>query len=79
MVYFTKKETSKRVKFGNLSIGDIFYDDEYYWMKTYPVRDYDSSSVYNAHTINEGGDCEFYLFDNDQLVITGETEIITTF
>lgn len=77
MVNFTKKEISKKVSFANLNPNDIFYYEGRYWMKIYPIRDYDADMTYNAHTID--GDCEFDHFDESNIVTTGDVEIITTF
>lgn len=77
MVNFTKKETSKKVSFANLNPNDIFYYEGSYWMKIYPIRDYDADMTYNAHTID--GDCEFDHFDESNIVTTGDVEITTTF
>ena len=77
MTKITKKETSEQVSFAYLNPNDIFYYENRYWMKIYPVRNYDSSSTYNAHTID--GDCEFDTFDEFTEVTTGDVEIITTF
>lgn len=77
MVNFTKKETSKKVSFAMLNPNDIFYYENRYWIKTYPIRDYDADMTYNAHTIDE--DCEFDHFDESNIVTTGDVEITTTF
>ena len=77
MVNFTKKETSKQDSFAMLNPNDIFYYEGRYWMKMYPIRDYDADMTYNAHTID--GDCEFDHFDESNIVTTGDVEITTTF
>lgn len=78
MVNFTKKETSKKVSFAILNPNDIFYYGNRYWIKTYPIRDYDADTTYNAHTID--GDCEFDHFEDEaDIVTTGDVEITTTF
>lgn len=80
MVNFTKKETSKKVSFASLSVNEIFYYEGSYWMKIYPIRDYDADMTYNAHTIGgDNGDCEFDHFNESNIVTTGDVEIITTF
>lgn len=77
MVNFTKKQTSKQVSFSMLNPNDIFYYANRYWMKTYPIRDYDADMTHNAHTID--GDCKFDRFDESDIVTIGDVEIITTF
>ena len=77
MVNFTKRQTSKQVSFAMLNPNDIFYYENRYWMKIYPIRDYDADMTYNAHTID--GDCEFDVFDEFTDVTTGDVEITTTF
>lgn len=77
MVSFTKKETSEQISFANLHPNDIFYYEGRYWMKIYPIRDYDADMTHNAHTID--GDCEFDHFDESNIVTTGDVEITTTF
>lgn len=80
MVNFTKKETAKKVGFASLSVNEIFYYEGSYWIKIYPIRDYDADMTCNAHTIGgDNGDCEFGHFTESDMVITGEVEIITTF